>query len=208
MADYTPVQNLSSLYDKLYAKFQPSYTPQSASALKDTLSRAMRPAYDKQVTQRKESAASNRAAIDADAASRGMGSSSWVTDVKNRQRNAEASDIAGINSDYNAALYSALLNRMNAQDELSLSAESNARNTALGLAQSLYGKVFGNRSGGSGYGYSGTPGEEENEVVFNPLLAAEKARQQEQNNRYKPKQNRNRNYGGNIVTGDSVNQTK
>ena len=152
MANEQVVQNFGNLYDKLYARFKPSYTPQSASTLKDTLSRAMRPSYDKQIKQRQEAAAANRAAIDTDAAARGMGSSTWVTDVKNRQRNAEASDIQGINSDYNAALYSALLNRLNAQDELSLSAENAARSNALGLAQGLYDKVYGKTGSGGGRG--------------------------------------------------------
>lgn len=164
MANEQVVQNFGNLYDKLYARFKPSYTPQSVSTLKDTLSRAMRPSYDKQIKQRQEAAAANRAAIDTDAAARGMGSSTWVTDVKNRQRNAEASDIQGINSDYNAALYSALLNRMNAQDELTLSAENSARDRALGLTQSLYGKVYGSSGGGGGYGRRGSPGSPDDET--------------------------------------------
>ena len=84
MANEKVLQNFNNLYDQVYAKFKPSYTPQSASALKDSLSRTMRPAYDKQITQRQQAAAANRAAIDADAGARGMGSSTWVTDVKNR----------------------------------------------------------------------------------------------------------------------------
>lgn len=155
MANEKVLQNFNDLYNKIYAQYKPSYTPQSASTLKDTLSRAMRPSYDKQIAQRKRDAASNRAAIDADASSRGVGSSTYVTDVKNRNMNAEASDIQGIESDYNAALYSALLNRLNAQDELTLSAENSARDRALGLTQSLYGKVYGG-SGGGGYGRRGS----------------------------------------------------
>lgn len=175
MANEQVVQNFGNLYDKLYARFKPSYTPQSASTLKDTLSRAMRPSYDKQIKQRQEAAAANRAAIDTDAAARGMGSSTWVTDVKNRQRNAEASDIQGINSDYNAALYSALLNRLNAQDELSLSAENAARSNALGLAQGLYDKVYGKTGSGGGGGWgrgSGTPKVEDPQGDYADALAA------------------------------------
>lgn len=150
MANEKVLQNFNDLYNKLYAQYKPSYTPQSASTLKDTLSRAMRPSYDKQIAQRRRDAASNRAAIDADASSRGVGSSTYVTDVKNRNMNAEASDIQGIESDYNAALYSALLNRLNAQDELTLSAENSARDRALGLTQSLYGQIYGSSGGGGG----------------------------------------------------------
>lgn len=164
MANEKVLQNFNDLYNKLYAQYRPSYTPQSASTLKDTLSRAMRPSYDKQIAQRRRDAASNRAAIDADASSRGVGSSTYVTDVKNRNMNAEASDVAGIESDYNAALYSALLNRLNAQDELTLSAENSARDRALGLTQSLYGKVYGSSGGGGGYGRRGSPGSPDDET--------------------------------------------
>ena len=153
MANQKVVTNFNNLYDQMYAKFRPSYTPQSASTLKDTLSRAMRPSYDKQIKQRQDAAAANRAAIDADAASRGVGSSTYVTDVKNRNRNAEAADVQGIESDYNAALYSALLNRMNAQDEMSLTAENQARGNALGAANALFGLYNKTTGGGGGGGW-------------------------------------------------------
>lgn len=169
MANYKPVQNMSNLYDKFYAKFAPSYTPQSASTLKDTLSRAMRPAYDKQITQRRDTGRVNRGEIIAEAGGRGMGTSSAVTDRLLRAKDAEAKDIAGIESDYNAALYSNLLNRLNAQDELSLQAENAARNTALGLAQSMYGKVFGNHgSGGGGWGRRGSTSGDDDDDTFDP----------------------------------------
>ncbi len=150
MANYKPVQNMSNLYDKFYAKFAPSYTPQSASTLKDTLSRAMRGAYDKQIRQRMDTGKVNRGEIVSGMGSSGMGTSTTMQDSLQRARDAEAKDIAGIESDYNAAIYSALLNRLNSQDELSLQAENASRNTALGLAQAMYGKVFGNHGSGGG----------------------------------------------------------
>lgn len=160
MADYKPVENMSNLYDKFYAKFAPSYKPQSASTLKDTLSRAMRPAYDKQITQRRDTGKVNRGEIVASMGGSGMGTSTTMQDRLLRARDTEAKDIAGIESDYNAALYSALLNRLNAQDELSLTAENQARNTALGLAQSMYGQVYGSKGsgGGGGWGRGGSSG--------------------------------------------------
>jgi hypothetical protein len=176
MANQEVVTNFNNLYDQMYAKFRPSYTPQSASTLKDTLSRAMRPSYDKQIANRRKDAASIRAGIDADATSRGMGGSTYVTDVKNRNMNAEAADVQGIESDYNAALYSALLNRLNAQDELSLTAENQARGNALGAANALFG-LYNTTSGGGGRGGWGgrgkSPAEEElpGDDGFNPLAS-------------------------------------
>lgn len=142
MADNKILPQYMNLYNQLYAKLNTGYTPQSASTLKDSLARAMRPSYDRQISARQDTAAANRAAIDADATSRGMGSSSWVTDVKNRQRNAEASDIANINSDYNANLHNALLNRLGQQDEMALSASQAAQGNALNLANALYDRIY------------------------------------------------------------------
>ncbi len=142
MADNKILPQYMNLYNQLYAKLNTGYTPQSASTLKDSLARAMRPSYDRQITARQDTAAANRAAIDVDAASRGMGSSTWVTDVKNRQRNAEASDIANINADYNANLHNALLNRLGQQDEMALSASQAAQGNALNLANALYDRIY------------------------------------------------------------------
>ena len=160
MANYKPLENFSNLYNRAYAMFNNTYTPQSASTLKDALSRSMRPAYDKQIAARQDAAKANRAAIDTDAASRGMGSSSWVTDVKNRQNNAAASDIANIESDYQANLYNSLLNRLGQQDEMAMAAAQSAQGNALGLANQLYDKVFPKKtgSGGGGWGRGGSGG--------------------------------------------------
>lgn len=155
MANQEVVNNFNNLYDQMYAKFRPSYTPQSASTLKDTLSRAMRGSYDKEIQNVKKSTARTNAAIDADSTTRGMGSSTYNTDVKNRNMNEEANRIYGIESDYNAALYSALLNRLNAQDELSLTAENQARGNALGAANALFGLYNSSTGGGGGWGRRG-----------------------------------------------------
>lgn len=176
MANYKPLENFSNLYNRAYAMFNNTYTPQSASTLKDALSRSMRPAYDKQIAARQDAAKANRAAIDTDAASRGMGSSSWVTDVKNRQNNAAASDIANIESDYQANLYNSLLNRLGQQDEMAMAAAQSAQGNALGLANQLYDKVFAKKSGGGGggWGRGGTSGttEEEEDGFTPPLVSA------------------------------------
>ena len=158
MANWKPLNNFSNLYNKAYAMFNNTYTPQSASTLKDALSRSMRPAYDKQIAARQDTAKANRATIDTDAAARGLGSSSWVTDVKNRQNNAAASDIANIESDYQANLYSNLLNRLGQQDEMAMAAAQSAQGNALGLANSMYNKVYGSSGSGGGGGWGGRRG--------------------------------------------------
>ena len=121
------------------------YTPQSTGTIKNALQRVIRPSYDRTVQSRKEATRANRAAIDADAASRGIGASTWVTDAKQRQGSAEARDIANINSEYNSALYSALMNRLAQQDQLSQNAQAinlNAKQNALGQAMSGAGSLY------------------------------------------------------------------
>ena len=113
------------------------YNPASPSALKSALAKVMRPDYDKAIANRQKTAAKNRAAIDTDAAARGMGSSTWVTDVKNRQNDAAANDIAGLEGDYLSTLYRNLLGKMSEQEANKLSVDqfnANARQNALAQA--------------------------------------------------------------------------
>lgn len=153
MANYKPVQNMATLYDKFRSMLAPSYTPQSASSIKDTISRAIRNDYDKQITQRIDTGKANRGEIIAEAGGRGMGTSSALSDRLMRAKDAEARDISNIESDYNAQVNSMLLNKLNAQDELAMTENNQIRNAALGLAQGMYGKVFGKHgSGGGGWG--------------------------------------------------------
>jgi hypothetical protein len=66
-----------------------------------------------------------------------MGSSSWVTDVKNRQNDAAAANIAGIEGDYMSTLYGALLDRLGQQEANKLSVDqfnATARQNALAQA--------------------------------------------------------------------------
>ena len=141
------------------------YKPQSLGTLKSELQKVIRPSYDQQIQARKKATGSNRAAIDADAASRGLGKSTWVSDAKNRQLQSEATDLANINSNYNAALYSALMSQKAQQDQMSLSAQQAqlaARQAAIGQAltgaQYFYEKDTGGGGGGGGGGGRGGSG--------------------------------------------------
>lgn len=167
--EYNVPQEYSQLFDKLFQSITDKtaaveYTPRSDSALKSALSKALRPGYDQAIQTRKSQAAANRAAIDADAASRGMGSSTWVTDVKNRQNNAMASDIANLEGNYQSALYNSLLSKMSEQDNLAMTAKQiNAGNWNNALAQALAGtdqwwktwKGMGSTASSGGSGGSG-----------------------------------------------------
>lgn len=123
------------------------------SQLKNYLTRIMRPTYDQAIRQRQTQTGQNNAAIDADAASRGMGTSSWLSDAKMRQRTQEARDIADLESNYNSSLYEALLAQMQQRDQNRLQ----LMNMASGLAGNLYAQDQKPVSGGGG-GYGGSSG--------------------------------------------------
>lgn len=160
--EYNIPENYSQILDKVQNMLMSKvdtvkYTPQSASALKSAIAKALRPQYDAAIRNRQNTAAANRASIDADAAARGLGSSSWVTDVKNRQNNAEAQDVANLEGQYSAALYQNLMNKLSEQDQLSMSAQQanagiqqNALSTALGLTDKYYKEWAPASSGSSG----------------------------------------------------------
>lgn len=145
----------NNLYDQIYAKLNTAYKPESLSATKDALQQIMRPQYDQQIYDRQQAAAQNRAAIDTDAAERGMLSSSYVTDVKNRQNDAAARDIANINTNYNSALMSALQTRRNQQEEMQFQANRDAQSNALALTNQLYDRYYKKSGGGGGGGRRG-----------------------------------------------------
>lgn len=77
---------------------------QTVESITEQVRGYLQPQYESAVRQRQEQTKQNKAAIDVDAASRGMQPSTWVSDSKTRQLNAEASDIADLGSDYTATL--------------------------------------------------------------------------------------------------------
>ena len=119
----------------------------------------LRNAYDQSIADRKKATEEQRAMIDLDAFSRGMGGSTWVTDAKQRLEDEEADDIAKIEANYQAGLSEAVLNQYNAAVAQGLAAKDNA----YALAAQLYNlgqnvkagvggvAVSGGGSGGGGY---------------------------------------------------------
>lgn len=140
--------DLDALQDQIYSKLSApsiSYQMPSQKDLAAQISEYLRPGYDSAINQRKQQTLQNRAAIDADAASRGMGRSSYVTDVKDQAMDAEAADIADLEGAYNAALLQSVMDQYNqhlsnkmAADQYNASAEAAARQAALGYSTSMY----------------------------------------------------------------------
>ena len=119
----------------------------------------LRPSYDDAIADRERRTDTYSAELDADALSRGMGRSTYVTDVKSRQQNEEARDIAALESDYGAKLLQYLSERQTAYegrrsetDLFNADAVNTATQKAYQSAMTLYKNylsVLGS-SGGSG----------------------------------------------------------
>ena len=148
-------------YQQVLTQLQGDQGPErSDSQLKNYLTKLIRPSYDQAIARRQQQTGQSAAAVDTDAASRGMGTSTWVTDAKNRLRNNEAQDIATLNSNYSSALYDALLNQINQRDQNRM----NLMSMAQGIAGNMYDRWKAEEDaakasgGGGGGGFGGGSG--------------------------------------------------
>ena len=139
-----------------------NYTPQSEAALRAQLASALRPQVDAAIEARRELTRENTAALDVDAWARGMGRSTYLTDVKERQMDDEADDIVRMEQEYSATLASLLMEALQQERARAFEAEmynadaaTKARQVAFSSAQSAYGDYLNdlqaaqNRGGGS-----------------------------------------------------------
>jgi hypothetical protein len=160
---------LNGYVDTLYAAYRPSplvYEAASESELLAKIEAWLRPSYERAILNRQASTLNYRAELDADAISRGMGASSYVTDVKSRQLGQEAADIAMLNSEYGATLAKTLSGQMAEERERAFeTAKANQQNDysaymrAYDAALSLFSAYKAKRaSGGSGGGSGGGTG--------------------------------------------------
>ena len=131
----------NQLYEKLSATMPTvQYNPTSMAQLRDNLETAYRAGYDQSVDARREATRRNNAAIDADAAARGMGASTWVTDAKMRQADSEAADLAGLAAQRDSAIAQQLASALSSQEANRLAVEQfNASQKANALSQALAG---------------------------------------------------------------------
>lgn len=155
--------DVNSIVQKIMAEYDLPST--DTDTLKAQIEAYLRPSADQAIAARNKATAANRAAIDLDAYSRGMGASTWVTDAKQRETDSALDDIGTIESNYMATLSEAILNQLNAAKNAQLTAQTNAYN----LAQQLYqmgqnaaagvgGSSSGGGGGGGGYSYSRSSG--------------------------------------------------
>jgi len=98
---------LSYYINDMYDRFAPqevAYDARSEEEIRESIAAWLRPGYEQAIANRQQQTAQYKANLDSDAIARGMGASTYVTDVKNRQQNAEAGDIALLEADYGATL--------------------------------------------------------------------------------------------------------
>lgn len=103
----TDAEVLQGYYDTLKGVYTPEalpYTEQSIDEITAEIAAWLRPGYDAAIARRQKLTDAYHAELDADAIARGMGGSTYVTDVKSRQKDAEAEDILLLESGYSASL--------------------------------------------------------------------------------------------------------
>ena len=111
---------LNRFIKQMYAQFAPqevTYDARSEEEIRDSIAAWLQPSYDQAVSERKEQTLVNNASLDVDAISRGMGASTYLSDVKNRQMSAEANDVASLRSDYGATLAKNVYDGVSAENE-------------------------------------------------------------------------------------------
>jgi len=147
MAETTQTPEYTSLgdtkLDSYYQSFlktlpnqQISYNPvqyeeQTVEGIAGQVEKYLRNYYDKSISDRQVQTKQQNAALDVDAASRGMSASTFLSDMKNRQYMAEAADIANLNSDYNATLAQTVQDQYNNYLANKLNVDFNNRQNQL-----------------------------------------------------------------------------
>ena len=151
-------QQLMDAYNRMYEVFSPGeidYEAESEETIREKIGAWLRPAYDKAIAAREKQTDAYGAELDADAIARGMGASTYVTDVKSRQQDSEAEDIAALESDYGAALLKAVSERLESEKDRMLDVEMYNRDLSLDVADMAYAAAGGMLGGSSGGGGSG-----------------------------------------------------
>ena len=114
------VPTFESLFREMLERYAPetvAFTPIDEDVLRETIVEWLRPAYEQAIERRREQTARGNAELDADAWARGMGASTYVTDVKERALRSESRDVGELESDYASALAGHLYDALKSQQE-------------------------------------------------------------------------------------------
>ncbi|MBQ6866924.1 MAG: hypothetical protein IJR81_02240 [Clostridia bacterium] len=177
-----------TIYEKAKKDYAPelaSFTPLDEKTLAERIGAALRPLYERAIASVFRGNRRANAELDADALSRGMGSSTFVSDLKRRQTEAAAEDVRELESDYGAQLADQLYKAMEGERDRALEVEkfnaqqrSRASEQAFESAKVLYSAYLeakaaqeAARSGGGGGGQKKTT-ETDQQQVKNSLAQA------------------------------------
>ena len=117
----------------------------SEDAVRQQWQDALRPSLDAAISRRQSASQSIRAELDADAVSRGMGSSTYVSSLKERESAEAQDDIDELQAQYGATLAERIATSLQAYEQMrlnaqqyNLQAQAAAQQAALNLAGSWY----------------------------------------------------------------------
>ena len=152
--------HVPSLETNHYLPETVEFTPLDEKVLSETIGKWLRPAYEQAIQARREQTERANAELDADAWSRGMGQSSYLSDVKERQYRGEASDIDALEGSYASELAGHLYDAMKEQQQMKIDVDkfnaeqmNHAHEQAMSAAQALYQSLLsqaGSHGGGRG----------------------------------------------------------
>lgn len=154
-----------SLFSDMLTRFMPetvAYQPLDAETIRAMLIDWLRPAYDQAIANRRALTERNNAELDADAWARGMGASTYVTDVKGRALDDEARDVGTLESNYASTLAAHLFDAMKSQqtqalavDKFNAEQRNRAKERAYSAATALY-QAYTNEASSGGTGGAST----------------------------------------------------
>ncbi len=130
-----------TIYEKAKKDYAPqlvSYTPIDEKTLAERIGAVLRPVYEKAIAAIFRNNKRADAELDADAISRGMGSSTFVTDVKRRQDNIAADDVNDLETEYGAKFADQLYKAMEGERDRLLDVQKfNAQQQNAALEQAF-----------------------------------------------------------------------
>ena len=139
--NYYGNEAFETIFEKTKREHAPqlvNYTPLDEKTLAERISAVLRPVYERAISAIFRGNRRQDAELDADAISRGMGSSTFVSDLKRRQDNAAADDVKELESDYGAKLADQLNKAMEGERDRLLEVEKfNAQQRSLATEQAF-----------------------------------------------------------------------
>lgn len=141
-------ESFETFYERTKEQYAPNlveYTPEDMETLRERIAAFLRPSYEAALKKQEKQAAQYNGQLDADAWSRGMGSSTYVSDMKYRRQNALLENRAEIESAYGAALAEQLYKAWEKQLGYRMEAEkfnAQAKNEADQRARTAAGDLY------------------------------------------------------------------